>query len=61
MFPGFRGVDSLDFMPRRTVGLHVLGEPARLEVGVSTTGRKIYGHDLEEGRVYELQEPIRGG
>jgi hypothetical protein len=30
-----------------------------LKVGASTTGRKIYGHDLENGRAYELREPLR--
>jgi hypothetical protein len=33
-------------------------EPRRLTVGTSTTGRKIYGHDLEDGRTYELREPL---
>jgi hypothetical protein len=30
-----------------------------LKVGASTTGRKIYGHDLEDGRAYELREPLK--
>jgi hypothetical protein len=31
-----------------------------LRIGMSTTGRKIYGPELEEGRAYELREPLEG-
>lgn len=31
-----------------------------LKSGVSTTRRKIYGLDLEEGRAYEMREPLEG-
>jgi hypothetical protein len=31
-----------------------------LNTGISTTGRKIYGHDLEASRSYELREPLQG-
>jgi hypothetical protein len=31
-----------------------------LTVGVATSGRKIFGRDLEEGRAYELREPLQG-
>lgn len=31
-----------------------------LTAGVSSTRRKIYGPDLEEGRAYELREPLSG-
>jgi hypothetical protein len=29
-----------------------------LQIGASTTGRRIYGRDLEVGRAYELREPL---
>jgi hypothetical protein len=32
-----------------------------LKIGVSSTGRKIYGPDFEEGRAYELREPLGDG
>ena len=30
-----------------------------LKVGASTTGRRIFGHDLDGGRAYELREPLK--
>jgi hypothetical protein len=31
-----------------------------LTTGVATSGRKIFGHNLEEGRAYALRDPLQG-